>query len=102
MNPTSSFQCPRIVPVAGLLAALWAGGPPSPAAADTLLIVNSTADTVAVDNVLTLREAALHARRSGIFEDGSVGISCLTTAEWDQMWGDIENCVDLASPTLPG
>ena len=102
MNPTSSFQCPRIVPVAGLLAALWAGGPPSPAAADTLLIVNSTADTVAVDNVLTLREAALHARRSGIFEDGSVGISCLTTAEWDQMWGDIKNCVDLASPTLPG
>ena len=102
MNPTSSLQCPPIVAVAGLLAALWAGGPPSPAAADSLLIVNSTADTVAVDSVLTLREALLHGLRSGDLANGTVGISCLTTAEWDQMWGDIENCVELAAPNLAG
>lgn len=102
MNPTSSLRYPRIVPVAALLAALWAAGPPSPAAADSLLIVNSTADTVAVDSVLTLREALLHGLRSGDLANGTVGISCLTTAEWDQMWGDIENCVELAAPNLAG
>ncbi|MCC6271765.1 MAG: hypothetical protein IT190_10840, partial [Microbacteriaceae bacterium] len=102
MNPTSSLRYPRIVPVAALLAALCAAGPPSPAAADSLLIVNSTADTVAVDSVLTLREALLHGMRSGALANGTVGISCLTTAEWDQMWGDIENCVELAAPNLAG
>ncbi len=69
---------------------------------DSTIWVNSTADTVAVDNVVTLREALLHARRGGIFDDGSVGISCMTEAEWYQMFGDIENCVRIASPTLAG
>lgn len=76
---------------------------PAALRAGSTITVNSTADTIAIDDGLTLREALILAGwEEDAADGGNPGKTCFTSAERAQVAGDGAGCFTVASPVLLG